>query len=125
MSTKPNLPSGKGEKYVGQIGKDAVFAKPFEPVDSGIPGMQSEKNDIGEMSGFAASTDSYIVKKGTAYGEAAKLNQMPPGMDINDQDHRDIRDMPMRTLVGTSYPEDGWQGIRDVKEDYAAKGSSN
>ena len=125
MAVKPNLPSGKGEKYTGQIGQGAKFAKPYEAVDGGIPGMQSEKNDIGEKSGFAASTSSYIVKKGTAYGEAAKLNMMPPGMDINDQETRDIRDMPLRTLVGISYPGDGWQGARDLTEDYGPQGSAN
>ena len=125
MAVKPNLPSGKGQRYTGQIGNDAKFAPPFEAVDGGIGGMSGEKNDIGEKSGFQTSTDSYIVKKGTAYGEAAKLNHMPPGMDINDQDHRDIREMPLRTLVGLSYPEDGWQGARDVAEGYHSKGSAN
>jgi hypothetical protein len=126
MSTKPNLPSGKGAKYTGQIGNDTKFGKPFEEVDSGVMNMQSEKNDIGEKSGFCASTDDYIVKKGTAYGEAAKFNILPPGMDISDQPHRDIRDMPLRHYTGgMSFPDDGWQGVRDLKEGYAPKGSAN
>ena len=125
MSVKPNLPSGKGQKYTGQIGQDQKFAKPFEPVDGGIPGMSSEMNDIGEKSGFAASTSSYIVKKGTAYGEAAKFNIMPPGMDINDQPYRDIRDMPLKKLHNLSYPGDGGFAESDLAEGYGPIGSAN
>ena len=75
--------------------------------DKGIPDMGSLKNDTGAKSGFQASTSSYIVKKGTPYGEAAKFNMLPPGMDICDQETCDINEMPMRKLVDTSYPGDG------------------
>ena len=123
MSTKPDLPSGKGEAYKGEIGPGQKFAKPYEAVDGGIKGMDSTKSDIGEMSGFQSNTDSYIVKKGMVYGEAAKLNIMPPGMDISDQPYADIRNMPMRTLVDISYPGDGWQGARDLTENVGSKGT--
>jgi hypothetical protein len=59
------------------------------------------------------------------YGEAAKLNIMPPGMDINDQPYRDIRDMPLQLYKGgESFPEDGWHPTpRDLPEDYKSKGT--
>jgi hypothetical protein len=127
MAVKPNLPAGKGQKYMGQIGKDQKFGKPFEGVDSGVMNLGGTHDDIGEKSGFQASTDDYIVKKGTAFGEAAKLNIMPPGMDINDQPMRDIRDMKLETYSGgVSFPSDGWSPEpRDLREDYKPKGSAN
>jgi hypothetical protein len=123
-NVKPNLPSGKGEKAVGQIGSTEKFAQPFESVDSGVMNMGSLTNDIGEKSGFEHSTDTYIVKKGMVYGEAAKLNIMPPGMDINDQPYRDIRDMPLKTYPGgVNFPGDGGFSERDLPEGYGSKGS--
>lgn len=51
----------------------------------------------------------YIVKKGTASGEGAKFNKMPPGMDINDQTGSDIRPMEIKFWSGgDSFPGDGW-----------------
>ena len=125
MAVKPSLPAGKGESNTGQIANEQKFAQPFEAVDSGIMGnIGGTINDIGEKSGFEASTDAYIVKKGMVYGEAAKMNIMPPGMDINDQPYRDIRDMKLRTYSGgVSYPEDGAFSVKDVSEDYDSKGS--
>jgi hypothetical protein len=124
-NVKPSLPSGKGQSDVGQIGESAKYAKPFEPVDGGIANMGGTSNDIAEKSGFQADTSEYIVKKGMVYGEAAKLNIMPPGMDINDQPYRDIRDMPMKTYSGgVSFPGDGAFGTSDLKEGYGSKGSA-
>lgn len=120
MAIKPNLPSGKGSPYKGEVQattKGSSFAKPYEEVDVGIMHMQSLHNDIGEKSGFQADTSGYIVKKGTIYGEAAKLNIMPPGMDISDQPMRDIREMPLKFLVKESFAGDGWEpSPRDIPE---------
>lgn len=107
MATKPSLPSGKGVSNKGPIGISETFDKPFEMIDKGVDNMGSTHNDIGEKSGFASSTESYIVKKGTEYGEAAKLNMMPPGMDISDQKMSDIREMPLKKVISESYPGDG------------------
>jgi hypothetical protein len=127
MSVKPNLPSGKGASYKGEVkgtSSGQKFAKPFEEIDSGVMGMDGLHDDIGEKSGFQANTDAYIVKKGMAYGEAAKLNILPPGMDINDQPYADIRDMELQTVVEISYPGDGWSPTpRDISEDYSPKGN--
>ncbi len=80
-------------------------------------GLGHVHNDIGENSGF--QTDGYIDKKGTPHGEAAKFNFLPPGMDINDQENRDIRDMPLKKLVEESYDGDGWQPEpKNLREDY-------
>lgn len=51
----------------------------------------------------------YIDKKGTASGEGAMFNKLPPGMDISDQSTADIRDLPMKFYSGgDSFPGDGW-----------------
>lgn len=93
MSVKPKLPSkGSGSSPT-----------------PGVPDMGGMKNDIGEKSGFEASTSSYIVKKGTPNGADAQFNCMPPGMDIENQSMTDQRDMPMKTVVSESYPGDGWE----------------
>lgn len=117
MAVKPSLPGEKGPKNMGQIDGKEPFGNPREMIDTGLPSMTSLHNDIGEKSGFEGDTSGYIIKKGTSYGEAAKLNQMPPGMDISDQINSDIRSMQLKTITGTSYPGDGWEPTpRDVRE---------
>jgi hypothetical protein len=120
MSVKPKLPAGKGQKYEGEMRGNAQpdkFAKPLVDVTRGVSNMDSLKNDIGEMSGFQADTAGYIVKKGTPYGEAAKFNMMPPGMDISNQEMCDIRNMPLKKIMDMSYPGDGWEPApRDIPE---------
>ena len=119
MSVKPKLPSVKGGKDEGAMKGEAApekFDKPREMQTMGVEGMGSLKNDIGEKSGF--QIDGYLDKKGTVYGEAAKLNMMPPGMDISAQVMSDIRNMPLKKVVDISYPGDGWDDgkIRDLPE---------
>lgn len=118
MAVKPSLPGGKSPTYSGEMrGKAAPekFAKPMGDVESGLHEMGGTHNDIGEKSGF--QTDGYLVKKGTPYGEAAKFNMMPPGMDINNQEVCDIRDMPFKEITDMSYPGDGWEPApRDIPE---------
>lgn len=111
MAVKPKLPGGKGAKDTGQMKGEAMpekFGTPMagEPKTS-IPGMGGMHNDIGEQSGFEDS--GYIVKKGTPYGESAKFNYLPPGMDIDNQEIVDIRSMPYKELTDLSYPGDGWE----------------
>lgn len=117
MAVKPSLPSGKGQKNTGNIGDSYKFDKPREAIDKGIPGMSSLHDDIGEKSGFESNTSAYIVKKGTPYGEAAKFNMLPPGMDISDQDISDQRDMPFKKITEMGYPGGGWEPApRDIEE---------
>jgi hypothetical protein len=52
--------------------------------------------------------NGYLVKKGTPYGVNAMFNSLPPGMDIEDQELTDQRKMELKTVVGLSYPGDGW-----------------
>jgi hypothetical protein len=110
MAVKPNLPGNKSPMNEGQMKGDGMpekFGNPTELMpDTNIPGMAGTHDDIGEKSGF--QTEGYIFKKGTQYGEAAKLNYMPPGMDIDNQECADIRPMPMKQLTSESYPGDGW-----------------
>lgn len=106
----------KGE-YAGQVAGDSQ--KYAEPMNRGIVaavgGIAGLHNDIGEMSGFI--TDGYIDKQGTPFGEAAKFNYLPPGMDISNQMNAEIHEMPLRQLVSESYPGDGWMPKpRDVVE---------
>lgn len=120
MAVKPKLPEGKGAMSAGQMkgkGQADKFAEVMEVVPTGIDNIQSLHDDIGEKSGFDGNTANYIVKKGTPYGEAAKLNFLPPGMDISNQEMKDIRNMEFKTLVDTSFPGDGWEPHpRDIKE---------
>ncbi len=110
MAVKPKLPGTSGGKAAGQMkgpAKREKFAEPHEMHSDTIEGMGGVHNDIGEKSGFQDS--GYIDKKGTEYGEAAKFNMMPPGMDIENQMTADIRSMPFKKVVDISYPGDGWE----------------
>jgi hypothetical protein len=102
-------------KATGQIGEPAPFAKPMNGVNARIGGLDRTFDDIGEKSGFI--TDGYLDKQDTPYGEAAKFNFLPPGMDISNQAMCEIHDMPLKTLTSESYPGDGWMPTpRDVEE---------
>ena len=120
MSVKPKLPSAKAPKFEGAMkgkAQSEKFDGPMEAVPTGIANIQSLHDDIGEKSGFDGDTANYIVKKGAPFGEAAKLNFLPPGMDIGNQENVDIRNMELKTITGTSYPGDGWEPApRDIKE---------
>ena len=109
----------KGSVYDGQMKTSAGNQKFADPMNMGPPpnvgGLEGLHNDIGERSGFA--TGGYIDKQGTPYGEAAKFNFLPPGMDISNQENAEINEMPLRKLVAESYPGDGWMPApRDIQE---------
>ncbi len=112
----------KGNKpgvYAGQMAGESPSEKFANPMGSGsgdtdIAGMKSASGSDSEMIGF--QTSGYIDKQGTPYGEAAKFNFMPPGMDISNQENVEIHDMAMKKLVATSYPGDGWGSSRDIPE---------
>ena len=116
-SKKPSLGNSSGS-YTGQMRGNAQtdkFGEPLQEVTAGITGLGGLYNDIGEMSGFAV--DGYLDKQKTPYGEAAKFNFLPPGMDISNQENAEIHEMPLRILVAESYPGDGWMPQpRDVPE---------
>lgn len=97
-------------KNTGQMGGEisAPFAEPMQTgAPMGITGMGGTYNDIGEKSGF--ETTGYIYKGDTPYGENAKLNYLPPGMEIDNQEIARIYGMPMIKLTEESYPGDGWE----------------
>ncbi len=118
MAVQPKLPGMAGPKSEGAMrgsGAPEKFDKEFTPFPEGIKGMDSLHDDIGEKSGF--ETSGYLDKKGTPYGEAAKLNFLPPGMDITKQEMTDQRDMPLKKVVAESYAGDGWEPApRDIPE---------
>ena len=64
----------------------------------------------GESLDKAGIKDSgYLTKKGEPSGEMAKFNDLPPGMNIEDQKNSDIRSQMMKTWTGgLSFPGDGW-----------------
>lgn len=103
-------------KMTGQISEKLAMASPMGDMkgDTDIVGMKSNKGSNSEMVGFV--TTGYIDKQGTPYGEAAKFNFLPPGMDISNQENAEIHDMPMKTVVAMDYPGDGWGSQRDVTE---------
>ena len=112
----PNYKNSGGEDE-GQMkgsGMPEKFDEPLNEHPAGIGGMDSLKDDIGEKSGFL--TYGYIDKAGTPYGEAAKFNFLPPGMDISNQENAEIHEMKLTKVTDMSYPGDGWQGARDIPE---------
>ena len=120
MSVQPKIPAKTGPHNAGQMhggGGSEKFAEPQQVVTPGVSGLDGTHDDIGEKSGFQADTAAYIDKKGTAYGEAAKFNFLPPGMDISHQENCDIRNMPLKKVVEVSYAGDGWEpSPRDLAE---------
>jgi len=115
----PHSAKNYGGKNDGQLRGDGSgpqpFAEPLGEVSARIGGMGGLHNDIGEMSGFI--TTGYLDKQGTPYGEAAKFNFLPPGMDISNQENAEIHTMPFRKVVAESYPGDGWTPTpRDIVE---------
>jgi hypothetical protein len=51
----------------------------------------------------------YLAKKNLEFGVNAFYNSLPPGMDIEDQEVTDQRDMKMVVYdTGLGYPGDGW-----------------
>lgn len=111
---QPKMPAKMGGSNKGQIGMTEPFAKPEHEITPGIVDMQSLKQDIGEASGF--QTSGYLDKKGTPYGEAAKFNMMPPGMELANQEVADIRMMPFKKITDSGYEGDGGFPSRDVSE---------
>lgn len=110
--------SGKNAEYKGNM-EGANLGPVSQPMNKGvnaaIRGMESLRNDIGESSGFIV--DGYLDKQGTHFGEAAKFNYLPPGMDISNQFNTEINEMPLRLLTDMSYPGDGWMPApQDIPE---------
>jgi hypothetical protein len=104
--------------YTGELsggGGSEKFAAPMQEVVAAIKGIGGTYDDIGEKSGFI--TDGYLDKSSIPYGESAKFNFLPPGMDISNQENAEIHEMPMRKLTAESYPGDGWMPApRDMPE---------
>lgn len=70
------------------------------PDSSGVEGN--------EMVGVKDS--GYLTKKGLEFGVNSMTFSLPPGMDIEDQENSDIREMSLRTYGGgMSYPTDVWR----------------
>ena len=107
-----------GGKNVGQMSGDSgkeKFAEPFGgAMGAPVSGMTSGSGSNSERTGF--DTTGYIDKQGTPYGEAAKFNFLPPGMDISNQENAEIYDMPMKKITAMSYPGDGWGSEKDIPE---------
>ena len=114
VTTAPNRP-GRG---VGQMSTPTrgAFAEPMnDGVVAPIKGLGGTYDDIGERSGFIV--DGYLDKGGTPYGEAAKFNYMPPGMEIDNQVNSEINEMKLYKVTSESYPGDGWMPEpRDIPE---------
>lgn len=107
-----------GPVYEGEIKGDARpgddYAKPYEPVPKNIKGMDSLMSESLDRPGF--QTDGYITKKGMCYGEGAKFNYLPPGMDITNQEYTDQRNMKLKRITNMGYEGDGWGSERDIPE---------
>lgn len=109
----------EGPENAGQMRGNAQKDKFADPMNDGvnaaIRGLEGTYDDIGERSGFI--TDGYLDKGGTPYGEAAKFNFLPPGMDISNQMNAEINQMKLYKVTEESYPGDGWMPKpRDIPE---------
>jgi hypothetical protein len=113
--SRKNVPGKKTGNFSGGASVGAA-GQPMGGAsgDTSIVGMQSGKGADTERQGF--DDTGYIDKQGTPYGEAAKFNFLPPGMDISNQENAEIHNMSMKTLVGMSYPGDGYGSQKDVQE---------
>ena len=123
MAVQFKIPKARQPVYEGEMRGNAQpndrFAKPLTNYSHSPEGLGVMHNDIGEMSGF--QIDGYFDKNGQPYGEAVKLNYLPPGMDISNQANADIRNMPMKYVTSHSFPGDGWEPApRDIEE-YATR----
>lgn len=108
---KSAIPMG-GPTYDGEVKGSAHsgddYAKPYEPMPQGLgEGFGGVRNEALDKPGF--ETSGYITKKGTCYGEAAKFNYLPPGMDIENQENSDQRELTMKKITNMGYPGDGWE----------------
>lgn len=120
LPTKDVNYGNRHSKDEGQMRGNAQPDKFADPMNDGTSaplggGIDHLHDDIGEKSGFIV--DGYLDKGGTPYGEAAKFNFLPPGMDISNQENCEIHDMPLRRLTAESYPGDGWMPApKDITE---------
>ena len=58
--------------------------------------------DSAELAGnelVGIRNNGYLAKKGLEFGVNALYNTLPPGMDIEDQENCDIREMQMLSLI--------------------------
>lgn len=84
--------------------RHAVLSPSDSEADSVLPKSGGQTLDKAGV-----NNTGYITKKGTPYGVDAMFNSLPPGMDINDQELIDSRDLPFETYKGgLGYPGDGW-----------------
>jgi len=72
--------------------------------------------------------NGYLAKKGLVFGVNAFYNSLGPGMDIEDQENCDIRQMKMNVYEGgMGFPGDGWAnrtpGSQDSNEKDTGRGS--
>ena len=105
FNTKPNLPKG------------IIYNRASGGVDGNDSGSQGMRNEtIGKsLDDAGLQTDGYQTKKGTPFQMGAEIghvfNRLPPGMFIDNQEIKDIREMPYKEIVAASgYPGDGWEG---------------
>lgn len=118
------VPAGpKGGRDKPRIGEDYSNVSVFErdrvggsPVNGPIEGMESITHENLDDPGFETK-GGWIRKNGTPYGEGAMFNQLPPGMDISDQEFALINNMTLRLYSGgVTYPGDTPWPVRDIEE---------
>jgi len=75
----------------------------------------SPNTEVLDNPGFQVG--GYITKKGLnigGKGADVRLNFLPPGMYIDNQENADIRPITMKNIVDPAgYPGDGWSGASE------------
>jgi hypothetical protein len=82
MKKMSSAPMNEGQMAALGAGYSTQVGQPIPEVGD-LSDLQSLQGEALDRPGF--ETNGYITKKGTAYGEAAKFNYLPPGMDIDCQ----------------------------------------
>lgn len=113
-------PDGLATKAYGGMAPDAEDVKKSANARAAkrhamVSPSDSEADSVVPRSGgevldkAGVNNNGYITKKGLVFGADAMYNTLPPGMDIEDQETADIREMPEKSYKGgMSYPGDGW-----------------
>jgi len=102
---KNGRPMDEGQMKVGGAGYSYTEGAAIPEVGD-LSDLQSLQGEALDRPGF--QTGGYINKKGTAYGEAAKFNYLPPGQDIDNQCNFDgVNGFGFHEIVD-AHGYDGW-----------------
>lgn len=91
-----------------------AFINPKTDTTDGAGRFRDSVPGAVDLDNAGLQVGGYITKKNLnigGMGADVRLNFLPPGMYIDNQENADIRPIQMKEIVKTSgYPGDGWTG---------------